>query len=600
MSSDCHLLGVFASFLSTSALFPTIQHAAAGIPQTALFAFTFMDWFIHLLTAPDSVAHIVLVYSFVIALGMALGRIKVFGVSLGVTFVLFVGLAASYAGVSINPTVMGFMRDFGIILFVFFLGLQVGPSFFSSFKAGGLQLNLLTLLSVFLSILLTVALWFVFRDTVTLPEMLGVHYGAVTNTPGLGATQEALDMLGYQGENIAVGYACAYPLGVVGIITSALILRIVFRVDLKAEDRQWEEDANARNDAPIFFHVRITNRGMNGQKIRAVREFIGRPFICSRVLHDGTITSPTADTAVYEGDVCRIVCSSLSKSAIVAFFGEEDNTIDLATEHSPLTSRVIRVTKESVNGLKVGDLHLSRFDGVNITRIFRSGMTLFPYQNLHLQMGDQVYCVGPERSIGRLADRLGNQVQKLDHPNIISIFLGIALGIFLGFLPISIPGMPVPLKLGLAGGPLIVAILLGYWGPHFKLVTYTTHSANLMLREFGISIFLASVGLSAGDTFVAALVKGNGPLYVALGIIITMVPLLIVGAVARMKFKMNYHSIVGLLAGATTDPPTLAYANTLSEKDSSAIAYSTVYPLAMFLRIITGQLTLLVLWSFIN
>lgn len=558
-----------------------------------------MDWMMPLLTDTDSIGHILLVYSVVIALGMALGRIKVFGISLGVTFVLFVALAVSYAGITVNGTVLNFLRDFGLILFVFFIGLQVGPSFFSSFKSGGLQLNLLTLLAVGLSILVTIALFLVLQGTVTLPQILGVHYGAVTNTPGLGATQEALDMLGYKGENIAIAYACAYPLGVVGIITSAVILRKMFRINLKEEDRHWDEEASANSDAPIFFHVAVTNAGINGQTMRNIRDFIGRAFICSRVLHDGVITSPSPDTQVFVGDKLRIVSGAESKAAIVAFFGQEETDIDLATAHSPLIARNILITKDQVNGMRLGELHLSRYDGVNITRVFRAGMTLFPYQNLHLQMGDQVYCVGPQRSIERLADRLGNQVQKLDHPNIISIFLGIVLGILLGFLPIAIPSMPVPLRLGLAGGPLIVAILLGYWGPHFKLITYTTHSANLMLREMGIALFLASVGLSAGDRFVSAFIDGNGLLYVALGLVITVVPLIITGVVARIKFKMNYHLIVGLLAGATTDPPTLAYANTISEKDSSAIAYSTVYPLAMFLRILTGQVVLLALWSFV-
>ena len=558
-----------------------------------------MDWMMPLLTDTDSIGHILLVYSVVIALGMALGRIKVFGISLGVTFVLFVALAVSYAGITVNGTVLNFLRDFGLILFVFFIGLQVGPSFFSSFKSGGLQLNLLTLLAVGLSILVTIALFLVLQGTVTLPQILGVHYGAVTNTPGLGATQEALDMLGYKGENIAIAYACAYPLGVVGIITSAVILRKMFRINLKEEDRHWDEEASANSDAPIFFHVSVTNAGINGQTMRNIRDFIGRAFICSRVLHDGVITSPSPDTQVFVGDKLRIVSGAESKAAIVAFFGQEETDIDLATAHSPLIARNILITKDQVNGMRLGELHLSRYDGVNITRVFRAGMTLFPYQNLHLQMGDQVYCVGPQRSIERLADRLGNQVQKLDHPNIISIFLGIVLGILLGFLPIAIPGMPVSLRLGLAGGPLIVAILLGYWGPHFKLITYTTHSANLMLREMGIALFLASVGLSAGDRFVSAFIDGNGLLYVALGLVITVVPLIITGGVARIKFKMNYHLIVGLLAGATTDPPTLAYANTISEKDSSAIAYSTVYPLAMFLRILTGQVVLLALWSFV-
>ena len=558
-----------------------------------------MDWLMQLLTDADSVGHILLVYSMVIALGMALGRIKVFGISLGVTFVLFVALGVSYAGVTVNGTVLNFLRDFGLILFVFFIGLQVGPSFFSSFKSGGVQLNLLTLLAVGLSLVVTIALFFFLQGTVTLPQMLGVHFGAVTNTPGLGATQEALDMLGYKGENIAIAYACAYPLGVVGIIATAVILRKMFRINLKEEDRHWDEEASANSDAPIFFHVAVTNAGINGQAMRTIRDFIGRAFICSRVLHDGVITSPSPDTQVFVGDKLRIVAGAESKAAIVAFFGQEEKDIDLATAHSPLIARNILISKDQVNGMRLGELHLSRYDGVNITRVFRAGMTLFPYQNLHLQMGDQVYCVGPQRSIERLADRLGNQVQKLDHPNIISIFLGIVLGILLGFLPIAISGMPVPLRLGLAGGPLIVAILLGYWGPHFKLITYTTHSANLMLREMGIALFLASVGLSAGDRFVSAFLEGNGVLYVALGLIITVVPLIITGIVARLKFSMNYHLIVGLLAGATTDPPTLAYANTISEKDSSAIAYSTVYPLAMFLRILSGQVVLLALWSFV-
>ena len=558
-----------------------------------------MDWLVQLLTDTNSIGHILLVYSVVIALGMALGRIKMFGISLGVTFVLFVALAVSYAGITVNITVLNFLRDFGLILFVFFIGLQVGPSFFSSFKSGGLQLNLLTILAVGLSLVATIALFFLLQGTVTLPQMLGVHFGAVTNTPGLGATQEALDMLGYEGENIAIAYACAYPLGVVGIIASAVALRMMFRINLKEEDQHWEEEANANSDAPIFFHVSITNAGINGQTIRNIREFIGRAFICSRVQHEGVITSPNPDTQVFVGDKLRIVSGAEAKPAIVAFFGQEEKDLDLATAHSPLIARNILISKDQVNGMRLGELHLSRFDGVNITRVFRAGMTLFPYQNLHLQMGDQVYCVGPQRSIERLADRLGNQVQKLDHPNIISIFLGIMLGILLGFLPIAIPGMPVPLRLGLAGGPLIVAILLGYWGPHFKLITYTTHSANLMLRELGIALFLASVGLSAGDRFVNAFINGNGPLYVALGLVITVVPLIITGVVARIRFKMNYHLIVGLLAGATTDPPTLAYANTISEKDSSAIAYSTVYPLAMFLRILTGQVVLLALWGFV-
>mgnify|MGYP000323755094 FL=1 len=559
-----------------------------------------MDWLVSLFSNPNSIAHILLVYSIVIALGMGLGRIKIFGVSLGVTFVLFTGLLLNYLGMKIDPTVLGFIRDFGLILFVFFIGLQVGPSFFASFKSGGIVLNGLMILAVVLSVAVTIVLYFLFSDTVSLAQMLGVHYGAVTNTPGLGATQEALTQLNYQGEDIAVAYACAYPLGVVSIIGTAIALRFIFKIDMKEEDRHWEAEEKASNHVSIFFHVHVTNKALEGRKIGDIRAFIARPFICSRIQHNGEITSPNSDSIVHVGDLVRVVSGEENKDAIVAFFGEEDTKADLATEHSPITSKRLSVTRPEINGLTVGDLHLSHSDGVNITRVYRAGMQLFPYQNLHIQMGDELYCVGPINSIKRLEDRLGNKVKRLEHPNLIAIFIGIAIGILFGSLPIAIPGMPVPLKLGLAGGPLIIAILLGRFGSLFRLVTYTTSSANLMLRELGISLFLASVGLAAGENFVDALLVGNGPLYVVLGLLVTIIPLLIVGCIARHFFHINYHSIVGLMAGATTDPPTLAYAATLSEKNSSAVAYSTVYPLAMFLRILTGQLVLLVMWSFVT
>lgn len=558
-----------------------------------------MQWLTALFTNPDSIAHIILAYSIVVALGLALGRIRVFGVSLGVTFVLFAGLALNYFGLKVNPTVLGFIRDFGLILFVFFIGLQVGPSFFSSFKSGGVVLNCLMILAVVLSVAVTIVLYFLFDDTISLAQMLGVHFGAVTNTPGLGATQEALAQLNYHGEDIAVGYACAYPLGVVSIIGTAIALRLMFRIDLKEEDKHWEAEEKTTNHVSIFFHVIVANRALEGRTIGSIRDFIGRPFICSRILHNGEITSPSADSLVHVGDTIRIVSAEENKDPIVAFFGEEDTKIDLATEHSPITSRRLVVTRQAINGLTISDLHLSHSDGVNITRVYRAGMQLFPYRNLHIQMGDELYCVGPENSVKRLAERLGNQVKRLEHPNLVTIFLGIAIGILFGSLPLVIPGMPVPLKLGLAGGPLIVAILLGRYGSLFRLITYTTSSANLMMREIGIALFLASVGLAAGENFVAALLVGNGWLYVGLGLFVTIIPLLIVGIIARKFFHINYHSIVGLLAGATTDPPMLAYAATLSEKNSSAVAYSTVYPLAMFLRILTGQVILLAMWSFV-
>ena len=559
-----------------------------------------MDWLRALFTDTNAVAHIILVYALVVALGALLGRIKVAGISLGVTFVLFVGLAAGHFGLTVPEPVLFFIRDFGLTLFIFFVGLQVGPSFFSSFKSGGLVLNLLTVMIVLLGIVVTVALWFLLKDWVSLPQMLGVHYGAVTNTPGLGATQEALDLLHYEGENIAVAYACAYPLGVVGAIFSAVLLRKIFSIDLAEEDKHWETEEKEHNREPIFFHVEVTNPAVAGKTLGAIREFTGRSFICSRILSKGELSSPTAETVVQEGDVLRIVAAPEDRLPVTAFFGGEKQGVDLATEKSPLATRTILITREKFNGMTLKALALNQMDGVNITRVFRAGMTLFPYSNLHLQVGDQVYCVGPEPALQRLETLLGNKMKKLYHPNIFTIFVGLAFGIVLGSIPIAVPGMPAPLKLGLAGGPLIVAILLGRFGNFAWLVTYTTQSASLMMREIGISLFLASVGLAAGESFVAAITQGNGLLYVLLGLFVTLIPLIVVGVVARKVYRINYHSIVGLMAGATTDPPALAYAATLSEKNSSSVAYSTVYPLAMFLRILTGQLLLVLLWGFIS
>ena len=540
-----------------------------------------MDWLRALFTDTNAVAHIILVYALVVALGTLLGRIKVAGISLGVTFVLFVGLAAGHFGLTVPEPVLFFIRDFGLTLFIFFVGLQVGPSFFSSFKSGGLVLNLLTVMIVLLGIVVTVALWFLLKDWVSLPQMLGVHYGAVTNTPGLGATQEALDLLHYEGENIAVAYACAYPLGVVGAIFSAVLLRKIFSIDLAEEDKHWETEEKEHNREPIFFHVEVTNPAVAGKTLGAIREFTGRSFICSRILSKGELSSPTAETVVQEGDVLRIVAAPEDRLPVTAFFGGEKQGVDLATEKSPLATRTILITREKFNGMTLKALALNQMDGVNITRVFRAGMTLFPYSNLHLQVGDQVYCVGPEPALQRLETLLGNKMKKLYHPNIFTIFVGLAFGIVLGSIPIAVPGMPAPLKLGLAGGPLIVAILLGRFGNFARL-------------------FLASVGLAAGESFVAAITQGNGLLYVLLGLFVTLIPLIVVGIVARKVYRINYHSIVGLMAGATTDPPALAYAATLSEKNSSSVAYSTVYPLAMFLRILTGQLLLVLLWGFIS
>jgi len=563
------------------------------------FLVTAMQWLNTLLTDPNSIAHIVLVYMAIISIGLGIGRIKFFGISLGSIVVLFVGLAFSYFGVRVNMDVLAFAKDFGLIIFIFFIGLQVGPSFFSSFKSVGVVLNSLMVFGWTLGIVITISAFFLFSDTISLPEILGIHYGAVTNTPGLGATQEALNQLNYQGNDIAAAYACAYPLGLTAIIGVSIFLRWIFKIDMAEEDRHWDVEEREISQAPVSFHIYITNHLLDGVTITQSHERIPRPFICSRVMHAGEIISPLPETVLHVGDTIRVVSTPEHKRDIIAAFGKEDERINLETAHTPLVRAKFLVSLSSLSGRTIDSLSLAATDGVNITRVFRAGTELFPHPNLHIQVGDVLQCVGPENAVKRLEGRLGNQAKHLDQPNIAAIFMGMTLGIVFGSLPLAIPGMPTPIKLGMAGGPLIIAILLGRYGASLHLSTYMTPSSNLMSREIGISLFLASVGLSAGDTFVNALITGNGLLFALIGCCITVVPQLVVGIIARVFCKLNYHSIVGLLIGLGTNSPILAYASTLSEKNAAPVAYSTVYPLAMFLRIITGQLILLAMWSYV-
>lgn len=559
-----------------------------------------MQWLNTLLTDPNSIAHIVLVYMSIISIGLAIGRIKFFGISLGSIIVLFVGLAFSYFGVKVNSDVLSFAKDFGLIIFIFYIGLQVGPSFFSSFKSVGVVLNSLMVFGWVLGIAITIGLFFLFFGTVSLPEVLGAHYGAVTNTPGLGATQEALKQFGYVSSDITAAYACAYPLGLTGIIGVSIFLRWLFKVDMAEEDRHWDVEEREINQAPVSYHIYITNHLLDGVTITQAHERITRPFICSRVMHAGEITSPLPDTVLHVGDTIRVVSTPQHRRDIIAAFGKEDLCINLETTHTPLVRRRILITKSSLGGKTINDLSsLANTDGVNITRVFRAGTEIFPYANLHIQVGDVLQCVGPENAIKRMEGRLGNQAKHLDQPNIAAIFMGMTIGIIFGSIPFAIPGMPTPIKLGMAGGPLIIAILLGRYGASWHLSTYMTTSSNLMSREIGISLFLASVGLSAGETFVHALVSGNGLLFALIGFCITIIPQVIVGIIARVFCKLNYHSIVGLLIGLGTNSPILSYASTLSEKNAAPVAYSTVYPLAMFLRITAGQLILLGMWTYV-
>lgn len=554
-----------------------------------------MNWLQSLFLDPNSVAHIVLLYSVVIAVGVLLGKIKFFGISLGVTFVLFAGILAGHIGFTGNESILSFLQDFGLILFVFCIGLQVGPSFFSSFKKGGIAMNLIALGIVMLNIVVALALYYGLSGRIDMAMMVGILCGAVTNTPGLGAANEALHELNYTGPEIAMGYACAYPLGVIGIIASTIAIRYICRVNVQKEEEQIKEEEEGNpHMKPYTMHLLMHNDALNGKTLSQVTNFLGRDFVCTRVLHDGHVSIPTADTVFQTGDQLFVVCAEDDAEAIIAFIGPKIE-VDWEKQDTPMVSRRILITQPKINGKTLGEIHFRSMYGVNVTRVNRSGMDLFAARNLTLQVGDRVMVVGPEDAVERVAALLGNQLKRLDHPNIITIFVGIMLGILFGSLPIAVPNMPTPLKLGLAGGPLIVAILIGRFGYKLKLVTYTTMSANLMLREIGLVLFLASVGIKAGENFVQTVVEGDGLLYVGCGFLITIIPLLIMGVVARWKFKLNYFTLIGLIAGSTTDPPALAYANQSCNNDAPSVGYSTVYPLAMFLRILTAQLLILLL-----
>ena len=550
-----------------------------------------MNWLESLLWDPTSVAHIVCLYAFVISVGVLLGKIKVFGVSLGVTFVLFTGILMGHFGFTGETHILHFIREFGLILFVFCIGLQVGPSFFSSFKKGGMTLNMLAVGIVALNIVVALSIYFI-DGNIDLPMIVGILYGAVTNTPGLGAAQEALNQLNYTGDPIALGYACAYPLGVVGIIGAIIAVRYICRINLKKEEEQLNTQETDMKHMPHMLHLEVRNEAIDGKKLIQVKDFLGRSFVCSRIRHEGHVSIPNQDTEFHIGDQLFIVCSEEDAEAVTAFIGKEIQ-VDWEKQDTPMVSRRILVTKSEINGKKLGSMHFRSMYGVNVTRINRSGMDLFADPNLVLQVGDRVMVVGQQDAVERVAGVLGNQLKRLDTPNIVTIFVGIFLGILLGSLPIAFPGMPTPVKLGLAGGPLVVAILIGRFGYKLHLVTYTTMSANLMLREIGIVLFLASVGIEAGANFVHTVVEGDGLLYVGYGFLITVIPLLIIGAIARLYYKVNYFTLMGLIAGSTTDPPALAYSNATAGNDAPSVGYATVYPLTMFLRVLTAQLLIL-------
>lgn len=552
-----------------------------------------MDW-LHSLFMGEGIAHTVLVLSLVIAAGVMLSKIKIAGISIGVTWILFVGILAGHLGMSVDHNTLHFIKEFGLILFVFSIGLQVGPGFFSSFKEGGLKLVGCAAAVVALGAIATYVIHLVTGTPMT--TMVGVMSGAVTNTPGLGAAQQAYaDATGINDETIALGYAVAYPLGVVGVILSLIAIRFITRVDF-AEENKALEAMRAEHTNVERISVEFTNGALEGHNIAHLRELINRSFVISRIMHqDGTITIADGTSILKIGEKLRVICSPDDSEAVVAFLGQQ---IEMTKEEwgatpesqTQLVSRRIIITKPEINGKKFSDLRLRTKYGINITRVNRAGIDLIPYQGMELQMGDRVMVVGNEDAIEQVADVLGNSVKKLREPQLLTIFLGIALGVLFGSIPLM--NIPQPVKLGLAGGPLIVALLIGRFGPHFHLVTYTTMSANLMLREVGLAMFLAGVGIGAGDGFAEAIV-GGGYRWIGYGFIITVLPLMIVGLFARLKLKLNYYTLMGLLSGSMTNPPALGYSNATSGNDMPALGYATVYPVVMFLRVLTAQMLIM-------
>jgi putative transport protein len=560
-----------------------------------------MDWLIQLFTpGNDSLASTILLYSFVIFAGIYLGKIKIFGVSLGVTFVLFVGILVGHLGYGVEASTLHFLREFGLILFIFSIGMQVGPGFFSSFKEGGIKLNALAVTGVALNVVVMLAIYFIQggADGITsFAQMVGIMSGAVTNTPGLGAAQQTVlqvNQSAYEvSQQMSMGYAAAYPLGVIGIILSMIVVKKLFRINTEKEIKEVEEETSNSQLAPHIVTLKVTNDLIYGLSLKKLHTVISCNFVVSRIEKpDGKVIIPTSESTVEADDLMLVVCSSQDEEIFCRFIGPVIEK-KWEMERGPVVSRRILVTKTEYNGVKLGSLRLRMGYKLNVTRVNRAGVDLLATPGLRLQMGDRLTVVGSLEDIDRLADRLGNSLKRLNEPNLITMFIGIFLGIIVGSIPLSFPGMSVPMKLGLAGGPLVVAILLSAYGSKFHLVTYTNSSANLLLREIGICLFLASVGIAAGKDFASTVFNSTGAMWVLYGFIITVVPLLVVGIIGRWKYKLNYLTIMGMMSGNYTDPPALAYANKVANNDSPAVAYSTVYPLTMFMRVIVAQVLIL-------
>lgn len=539
-----------------------------------------------------SIASTLILYSFVIAAGIYIGKVKFFGVSLGVTFVLFVGILMGHLGYTVDSNILKFVREFGLILFIFSIGLQVGPGFFSSFKKGGMRLNALAVSVIALNVVIVLGIYY-FGNVSDISALVGVMSGAVTNTPGLAAAQQTITQMTSSSEQanlMASGYAAAYPLGVIGIILSMFVIKWIFGIKTENEIKEIEKDQEESHLKPFILTVKVQNALIDGKTMLELHDIVHTNFVVSRLMNaDGQIVIPKSSTQIHTGDLLLIICSAQDADRFKAVIGPETE-MDWESTPTPVFSRRILITKSEYNGVALGSLRLHNGYKLNATRVNRAGVDLLATPNLRLQMGDRLTVVGNLEDIDRLADKLGNSMKRLNQPNLITIFVGIILGIILGSIDIGF-GM----KLGLAGGPLVVAILISRFGYRMKLVTYTSSSASLLLRELGICLFLASVGIAAGKDFAATVFNTTGMWYVIWGFVITVIPLIIVGCIARGHDKINYLSIMGLMSGGCTDPPALAYANNSTGNDAPAVAYSTVYPLTMFLRVVAAQALILCL-----
>lgn len=561
-----------------------------------------MDWLGDLVlgaSSGPSISHSIFLLAIIIAIGIQLGKLKICGISLGSTFILFVGIICGQCGLSMDPATVSFLRDFGLILFVYAIGMQVGPGFFSSFKKGGVTLNMLAISIVLLGAIITLVIHFV--TGIDVNTMVGIMSGAVTNTPGLGAAQQALKDMGKaaSADTMAMGYAVAYPLGVVGIILSMIIIKYIFKVNFNKENEDIAAESQNMEHSATPLSLEVLNPAIFGKSIVQITSLLGhRHFVVSRYYNSSTEEFGIAEprTVLNEHDRIFVIIDSTDVETVTTFIGKQIQMerTQWVRSNSKFINRRILITKPEINGKRLGELQLRKLYGINVTRVNRSGLDLVAAPGLILQIGDRVNVVGTESTIASVENVLGNSMRRLNQPNLVTIFIGITLGVILGSIPIAIPGLSQPFKLGLAGGPLIIAILISRFGYKWKLITYTTQSANFLLSELGISIFLACVGINAGHGFLDTIVNQGGLAWVGYGFLITFLPLIIIGTIARKIFKVNYFTIIGMVSGSMTDPPALAYANSTTSNDAPAVGYATVYPLTMFFRVLIAELIILI------